>query len=348
MRQRRVVDSEDSGSQCQTSEASNITLVRRNSSSCVRRFFITITVSYCVCLVALKYSRVVQDGIIYLHWIRSPYFRNLSNPSEYGVERARNVYVPGRNGSYLGVWQIAPSTSQVSDKVESNEDFDALLSNGMPIVLYLHGNMGTRGTYHRVDLYQILASLGYHVITLDYAGFGDSPGWPTERGMADDARLVWEWTKMRGDRSRMYVWGHSLGSAATTLLVRQLCDEGQGPDGVVLEAPITSVEDAAMSHPLSLPFRYLPFFRSLFLSSLPEKFNSVSRVGDLTCPILIVHGLLDKIIPIEQGEEMYRAAVSKRSDPSQVYFEVFHEAGHRQIKSFSKLRSILKQFIPRS
>ena len=55
------------------------------------------------------------------------------------------------------------------------------------------------------------------------------------------------------------------------------CHVGQGPDGVVLEAPITSVEDAAMSHPLSLPFRYLPFFRSLFLSSLPEKFNSVSR-----------------------------------------------------------------------
>ena len=52
---------------------------------------------------------------------------------------------------------------------------------------------------------------------------------------------------------------------------------GEEPDGVVLEAPLTNVADAGMSHPFAIPFRYLPFFRSIFLEPLPEKFDSLSR-----------------------------------------------------------------------
>lgn len=41
---------------------------------------------------------------------------------------------------------------------------------GYPIVLYLHGNSGSRATDHRVELYQLLQSFNYNVITLDYRG----------------------------------------------------------------------------------------------------------------------------------------------------------------------------------
>jgi pimeloyl-ACP methyl ester carboxylesterase len=124
---------------------------------------------------------------------------------------------------------------------------------------------------------------------------------------------------------------------------------GHEPDGVVLEAPITNVADAGITHPFAIPFRYLPFFRSIFLDPLPEKFDSLSRVGSLSCPLLIVHGVLDMVIPIDQGERMYKAALSGgRSDPSQVYFEVFPEAGHKQIKNSPKFSSVLRQFIPLS
>lgn len=39
---------------------------------------------------------------------------------------------------------MAPGVSYVPDSVESDDDFDVILSNGLPIVLYLHGNLGTR------------------------------------------------------------------------------------------------------------------------------------------------------------------------------------------------------------
>lgn len=128
---------------------------KNRCTSCVKRFFFTIFIIYCFLLFAFKYSRVVQDAVIYLHWVRTPFFKNLSNPSEYGIERSRNLHVPVPSGSYLGVWQIAPSVSHVPERVETDDEFDAVLSNGMPIILYLHGNLGTRGTYHRVDLYKV-------------------------------------------------------------------------------------------------------------------------------------------------------------------------------------------------
>lgn len=41
----------------------------------------------------------------------------------------------------------------------------------------------------RVEKYHYMAShLCAHVITIDYRGFGDSPGWPTESGIVEDAR----------------------------------------------------------------------------------------------------------------------------------------------------------------
>lgn len=55
----------------------------------------------------------------------------------------------------------------MSAKFESPEDS---FSSGNPIVLYLHGNSGSRAGSHRIELYKILQSLNYHVVTMDYRG----------------------------------------------------------------------------------------------------------------------------------------------------------------------------------
>lgn len=45
------------------------------------------------------------------------------------------------------------------------------LSDGLfPIIVYLHGNSGSRAGSHRIELYKILQSLEYHILTLDYRG----------------------------------------------------------------------------------------------------------------------------------------------------------------------------------
>lgn len=52
-------------------------------------------------------------------------------------------------------------------KFETPEDS---FSSGHPIILYLHGNSGSRAGSHRIELYKILQSLNYHVVTMDYRG----------------------------------------------------------------------------------------------------------------------------------------------------------------------------------
>ena len=38
------------------------------------------------------------------------------------------------------------------------------------------------------------------------------------------------------------------------------------------------------------------------------KYDSISRIGKVSCPLLIVHGDEDEVVPISQGRQLYDAA----------------------------------------
>ncbi|XP_042338785.1 lysophosphatidylserine lipase ABHD12-like, partial [Plectropomus leopardus] len=147
--------------------------------------------------------------------------------------------------------------------------YDSTFSSTHSAILYLHGNAGTRGGDHRVQLYKVLSSLGYHVVTFDYRGWGDSDGSPSEGGMTSDALFMYDWLKHRlDDKTPLYIWGHSLGTGVATNLVRRLCDRGSPPDALILESPFTNIREEAKSHPFSMVYRYLPGFDWFFLDAI--------------------------------------------------------------------------------
>lgn len=51
---------------------------------------------------------------------------------------------------------------------EDKSYYEKLLSHGEPIVIYMHGNSGTRANAHRIELYHILQDINCHVIAVDY------------------------------------------------------------------------------------------------------------------------------------------------------------------------------------
>ena len=117
---------------------------------------------------------------------------------------------------------------------------------GDTVVLYLHGNAHNRAQPHRVGLYRQLLSLGYYVLAVDYRGYGDSS--PVELGEASvvaDARAALHWvTSKLGDRARVVVWGHSLGTAIASHMVADwdLETGGDSPvSGLVLESPFNNM-----------------------------------------------------------------------------------------------------------
>ena len=75
----------------------------------------------------------------------------------------------------------------------------------------------------RVGLYKKLLGLGYYVLAVDYRGYGDSTVIsPTEASCVRDARAALAWlTAKLGDRVKVVVWGHSLGTAIASHMVRE-------------------------------------------------------------------------------------------------------------------------------
>lgn len=98
--------------------------------------------------------------------------------------------------------------------------------------------------------------LDCNVVAVDYRGFADSTGTPSERGLVTDARTVWDCVAARAvfagvsahdvERQIMLV-GHSLGTGVTSALAGQLADEGVKPRAIALIAPFTSIPDLLSS-----------------------------------------------------------------------------------------------------
>lgn len=71
------------------------------------------------------------------------------------------------NNDFIG--EVRASFS-ISDEFMSLWNFGtgAEMADGKPVVLYLHGNSGTRALYYRFNTYKLLQRLGCHVIAMDY------------------------------------------------------------------------------------------------------------------------------------------------------------------------------------
>ncbi|MGE5523083.1 MAG: alpha/beta hydrolase [Rhodospirillaceae bacterium] len=78
------------------------------------------------------------------------------------------------------------------------------------IVLLFHGNAGNIS--HRIDYLQMFSRLGYSTFIVDYRGYGESSGEPSEEGTYRDAEACWSWLESRGAAARdIVVFGESLG-----------------------------------------------------------------------------------------------------------------------------------------
>ena len=98
-----------------------------------------------------------------------------------------------------------------------------------PTVIFFHGNAANRAAPYRVSLYSSLSTrLATNVLAIDYRGFGDSTGAPSEAGLLRDGRAAWDWLTNRGAKAgSIVIMGHSLGTSVSALLGEQLASEGR-------------------------------------------------------------------------------------------------------------------------
>ncbi|XP_046884922.1 lysophosphatidylserine lipase ABHD12 isoform X2 [Hypomesus transpacificus] len=300
----------------------------------------------------VKLCPSIQAKLVFLNFVRMPYFIDLKRPQDHGLNHTFNFYLQPEEGINIGVWHTVPDQMWEEAQGKDREWYDNTLQSPNPVMLYLHGNAGTRGGDHRVQLYKVLSSLGYHVVTFDYRGWGDSEGSPSEQRMTSDALVLYQWLKERVGRKPLYIWGHSLGTGVATNLVRRLCDGGTPPDSLILESPFTNIREEAKSHPFSMVYRYLPGFDWFFLDAISANdihFSSDENVNHISCPLLILHAEDDTVVPFHLGKKLYNiAAQSKSLSGHKIQFIPFPASlayKHKFIYRSPELPHILSDFL---
>lgn len=167
-----------------------------------------------------------------------------------------------------------------------------------PVLLYLHGaRWNLTGSVTRIERWR---KLGFHVLAIDYRGFGKSTqASPSEQLAYEDAEAAWDYLERTEPGRPRYIVGHSLGGA----IAAELATRRPDASGLVLEATFTSIRDMVGQ----TAWRFVPV--GLVLT---QEFDTLSKVPRLRLPTLIVHGTSDRIVPYEMGERLYAAAAGPK------------------------------------
>jgi len=182
-----------------------------------------------------------------------------------------------------------------------------------PTILFFHGNAATRALNARIQHYSAFSSrLSANVLAIDYRGFGDSTGTPTQPGVARDARAAWNWLIKNGaPADQILIVGHSLGTGVSALLAAELSDEDISPRGVVLLSPFSSISKLLETYsvlgvvPLMKPLAMIPWVARLVLRTLIHTFETDTLVPRIKGPVLIAHAENDWDIPYSHSEALF-------------------------------------------
>lgn len=222
-----------------------------------------------------------------------------------------------------GVPEMAAITFDTEDGLSLVSWYRAA-RDGRPTLIYFHGNAGAiddRGGKVRPYL-----DAGYGVLLVGYRGYGGNPGSPTEAGLYADAAAALGYLERLGVRpDRTVVYGESLGAGVAVETARRMSLSGRPAGAVVLEAPFTSMGDAAASHYPFVPARLL----------VRDKYESVSKINAIGAPLLVFHGGADRVVPIALGKRLFAAA----SQPKQARWVV--GAAHNNLYDFGAGKDVL-------
>jgi fermentation-respiration switch protein FrsA (DUF1100 family) len=221
--------------------------------------------------------------VLYLFQGSMVYLANLpgraldASPADIGLEY-EDVHIDTADGERLHGWYVPAGEAR-------------------GVLLFFHGNAGNIS--HRLESILIFNRLGLDVLIVDYRGYGQSTGSPTEQGTYRDARAAWDYLVETREKAPadIVVFGRSLGGAVGAWLAAGLKADEQ-PAAVIIESSFSSGADMAR--------RLYPVYPARLLTRL--QYPVVEYASRLQCPVLVVHSRDDEIIPFAMGQAIYAVA----------------------------------------
>ena len=158
---------------------------------------------------------------------------------------------------------------------------------GKKAILRCHGN--AEDAANSLFALRYLARRGFTVACVDYPGYGLSDGTPDEEGCYRNVHRLYDWlVEKHGFRPEdIIVDGFSIGTGPATELAAT-----KPVGGLVLEAPFLSAPRVVTR------IRILPI----------DPFPNIKVIKDVKCPVLVIHGTDDSVIPHGHGKELFELA----------------------------------------
>ncbi|MFS4468333.1 alpha/beta hydrolase [Maribacter sp. 2210JD10-5] len=189
------------------------------------------------------------------------------------------------------------------------------------VVLYFHGNAGNIS--HLGHVANLISKYGYDGIFVDYRTYGKSTGEMSEDAIKKDAQLFYDYAKERYDENKIVVYGRSFGTGVATGLAAE-----NNPCKVILESPYYSAVELGKHRFPILPVGLLSQYR----------FPSHEYIQKVDCPVYVIHGTEDRIIPFEQAQNLFN-----KIPEGQGRFYKVEGAGHNYLQDFDAFKEGVDQ-----
>lgn len=188
-------------------------------------------------------------------------------------------------------------------------------------LLFHHGNAEDLGDI-RPFLLDLQRRLRINVMGYDYPGYGTSEGRPGEQRVYDSAEAAYRYlVKEQGIAPETILhYGRSLGGGPA---IRTAARHPAG--GMILDSTFVSTFRVMTRWPL------VPW----------DKFPNLATIGDVECPVMIIHGTADQTVPFWHAGKLY----SRLSNPGLLI--TVDKAGHNNLIDIAGERywDALEQFI---
>ena len=196
-----------------------------------------------------------------------------------------------------------------------------------PTILFFYGNGETAIDYNSIaPLYN---QIGVNFFVADYRGYGKSGGTPSFTTMLSDANTVLESMRIvlgaSGFSGPVYVMGRSMGRHAAFELAAQ---ERPKVNGVIIESGRSSLG------------QFTGGLGPQQASEFEEAYKA--KASSIAIPVLVIHGELDTLAPLEHAEEMFQNFVSTNKKMLKI-----KGAGHNDLlfKGIDEYFTAIRDFI---
>jgi fermentation-respiration switch protein FrsA (DUF1100 family) len=223
-------------------------------------------------------SVLIVAVLLYAAFAAFAYFASdrmifLPPTASYDARRLPIVMVPGEDGDSIATLHLANPAARIT-------------------LLYAHGNAEDLGQL--APWLERYRQSGYAVLAFDYRGYGASTGGPptADRATSDIVSVYRHAVRTLGIApGAIVLYGRSVGSGPATALAAR-----EPVGGLVLESAFTSTFRVLTRVPL------LPF----------DRFPNLSELRRVRCPVLVIHGTEDEVIPWSHGRQLFEAATGPR------------------------------------